>query len=636
MWEIKDEIWEKQIGLDITVSEDFSGREIHYNDFQNYNSPFGWNLISFGDDEYLIVNVKTESEFPRNILDNPDEEFLVNGKLFNMTRNKFGEWDVNLVEYDEEFIPGQPKNNSYESNNNNQYNNINNSYETQAFSFNNYENDREEQIRQQQNQIEELQRQLAYEQTQQLELERSQELLRKRNSEMLAQEQLRQKKEIELLENQLRLQKEQTQQIEIERNNKRLNELRNQIARTQAINSSALENFKIEENVAKTLGTTSTISSGFNQFSNSSLTNSFNRTMINDLSKKLDEQTMQIKSLRMDQKNNAKKLDDIEKRKQEIQTRENIMAQESRQAVKLWEIKFGNNSFGTDFAGRVISKDKFGQNSEGGWNIDYYSPNSMEPFIASTKTIRERAGKQAFSIEDKSYFILNNSGKWEIEQVKKGQKFEYSSKNITNIASNFKPEENTFNGNYESYSSLLINLNHFPLIHLDKFDQFLKQTLSNMSFFKELFVYSNERLYKKNESNISAYARIFFKTQSTKDEIEVLLASLSLKKGMMRFIGNFKETNRVDNISFSMVLMNHQKRLKFVHAQTNFELLRAHPIPLKIPLERLILDREYNSILKFHENNLWRQLKPFALDWNGNTYYVCDIDIDQLDISFAN
>ncbi|MBR2055555.1 MAG: hypothetical protein IJ970_00690, partial [Mycoplasmataceae bacterium] len=49
-----------------------------------------------------------------------------------------------------------------------------------------------------------------------------------------------------------------------------------------------------------------------------------------------------------------------------------------------------------------------------------------------------------------------------------------------------------------------------------------------------------------------------------------------------------------------------------------------------IPQEYLIIDKEYNSILKFHENDLWKKIKPFAIDWNGNVYYVCNIDIDMI------
>ena len=103
-----------------------------------------------------------------------------------------------------------------------------------------------------------------------------------------------------------------------------------------------------------------------------------------------------------------------------------------------------------------------------------------------------------------------------------------------------KPKNNNlFNGNYETYSSLLINLENFPLMHIGKFEDFLKNSLKDLSIFKNLFIYSNENLYRNNLSDISCYARVFFKTSSTKQELEVLMMSLTLKQGLLRFIENY-------------------------------------------------------------------------------------------------
>ena len=690
MLDVKDQIWEKQIGKGRIVGEDFSGREIHYDAYHNYSSPFGWTLLSFGGDEYLITHIKTEEEFPKTFTGSEDEEFEVNGKTFNIRKNISGEWDINLVEYDEEYIPAtqvsykpEPVTNLNNSMYNNQQQIVPPVDATQSFSFNNYSSSStpivenpvtSATIKNQQKQIEELQKQIAY---------------------------------------------EQTQQYEIQQNNKKLNDLKNELARTQSINISSVNNVPFSFGRTQSIPVPPVVNqfnTGFVPFSPSlqqpttidpvnqfhtqsinainnvpnnnvqSVAPSINKNLISNLTKKLDEQTMQIKSLRIEQKNNARKLDDIEKKKaNKLKQQKNMQNQEGmiedsqnnlktsllneeklikaleeerqkdaklaeekvkkaiadenlKRAQGVWEASFGSNSLATDFAGRVIIKEKFEEDVEGGWNLDFYNKQkSSDQYPASVQTIKERNGQLNFSINGKGYIVNNVDGVWKIETIEKGQNVQYSSKNMTSIASNYAPDDNKeFNGNYESYSSLLINLNHFPLIHLEKFEDFLKQTLQPLSFFKELFIYSNERLYRKDESNISAYARVFFKTGSTKEDIEILLASLSLKKAMMKFTSNFKQTNLRDQISFSMVLMSHQRTLKFVHAQTNFELLRKHPIPLKVPLERLILDKEYNSILKFHENNLWKQLKPFALDWNGNTYYVCDIDVEHMDLSVLN
>ena len=49
--EIKNQIWNSQIGENNTTGKDFSGRVINKDDYENYNSPYGWTLINFGNEE---------------------------------------------------------------------------------------------------------------------------------------------------------------------------------------------------------------------------------------------------------------------------------------------------------------------------------------------------------------------------------------------------------------------------------------------------------------------------------------------------------------------------------------------------------------------------------------------------------
>ena len=698
MWDIKDEIWDKQIGLGREIGKDFSGREIHFSEFQNNDSPYGWTLISLGDNEYLVVHLETEREFPNSIHDDGTDEFYINNKLFNVVRNVNGDWDVNSVEYNEEFIPNRvvehkevvvkPKqqpvykeksepsyedadaeykydegynegydegyNKAYEDSYKKAYNNIKREMQleqSQSFSIfnqsqnntrhfsspiNNYTPTRpislnsnsigysdDETIRSQKAQIDELERQLQYEQTHRLELNKARSDLRNRNSERLADEQLMQRKEIEMLENELRNQQAKAQRLEIERNRRRMEELRSEIERTQSINASTINEYYQDENTSKKLDYLNSVRSGSNSSS-----------IINDLTRKLNEQTMQINSLKMEQEFNARKLSDIERKKYLAKepveknvandlknsgsfVRRSIGSKrliDNPQAQKMWDIQFGQfTNFGTDFAGRVLIKSKFGLNEEGGWDIDFYDSQSSDIYVAAIATIEERGGRQSFNANGKKYFVTRANDKWEFVDMKDKKKFDMSPLNMATIASTITPDKQMSNGNYETYSSLLVNLINFPLIHLDKFEEFLRAALSKLPFFKDIYIYSNERLYKKNESNISAYARVFFKSSSTKDDIDILLTSISLKKGMNRFIHNFAETNDLDQMTFTLVLNNHKKLLKFVHAQSNFEILRAHPVPIRIPARSLILDKEYNAILKFHENDLWKKLKPIAL-----------------------
>lgn len=740
MLDLKDDIWYKQIG-DKEKGFDFSGREIHKDQFQNYDSPYGWTYLEFDADDYLVVNVATEPEMPTDFLDDGTTEFVVNDKLFNITKNnENNEWDINSIEYKKEYIPPKkeyipPKQKNkkvvseqviqinkddedeyvfdeeddepeYSYSSDEEYDlKDQDNYEQENLKYDDQFNNSQEQ------ELRRLEALLEKEKQKQKELESSKRRMFARNSRKMNERKFNQQREISQLENQLEQAKQRAQQIQIENNRRRVNELKQEIARTQQLNLSSLNSYQDDHYSTYSndmMNLTSPIS--YNDASNyhfrntQTIPHNYNNSgnsLISSIAKKIEEQTVQIEALKLDQKVNERKIEDLKKQKEkqwlekekqkvieekvkiekqqlELERQQKILQEKTmqenkkqkpeykiyepipvhqyepvlmprydepapqiskgknlsddKQAQKVWAFNFGENTLGSDFAGFVVIKDKFGLDEEGGWDIDYYDENSFDVFLASTKLINTRAGRKIFDVNNIEYKITNINNKWEILKSAPGQRVEYTAQNFESIAANLTPNEEKFlNGNnYETYSSLLINLNHFPLIQLDKFEEFLKTSLSHLPFYKELYIYSNERLYKNQESNISAYARVFFKSSSTKDDVDILLLSLSLKKGVKAFVNRFRSTNDLDEISFSMVLMSHQKHLKFVHAQTNFELLRAHPIPLKIPFDRLILDKEYNSILKFHENNLWKQLKPFALDWNGNVYYVCDVDADIL------
>lgn len=592
---IENKIWEKQIGTNVAVGFDFAGREIHMVEYENYSSKYGWTLIDFGDDEFLVVHILTKQEFPKDIEKQQDREFVVNDNIFTISKNDENGWDINLIEY--------------------KHNN------TSTFNLD-IENDEEEF-----NETDEEEYKDEYEHG-----ELFSETQNKEESNMNDHEVNRilksQEREIRLLENEIKQEKEKTQIFKIENNEKILNELKKQLRHTKEINNSNtlnLDRYKSFDNSSAYdfNGATRSFESTLNVNKSSNI--------IDDLTKKMNEQTIQLESLKMNEKLNKMRLEDIEKSK----------SLPSDVYLKQWELQFGNASFGVDFAGVVVSKDKFNTNEDGGWNVDYYNKELSSSFyIASNKTIIERNGQMKFRINDTSYIVDNDGKNWTIKKyVEDGKNIQNNlPKSFIRIAKNIQPDEyKEFSGSsYNTYSSLLINLEHFPLQQLNKFDYFLRKTLENLPYFKDLFIYSNERIYEKNASNISAYARIFFKSESTRDDIEILLLGVSLKKAMKRFISKFKFSSRNDLLSFTIFLYNHGKTLKFIHAQTNFELLRIHPIPLRLPQECLIVDREYNSILKFHENNLWKKLRPYAIDQNSTTYYICEIDLDDIDTPMFN
>lgn len=604
MEEFKNEMWEKQIDPTSEYGFDFSGREIHKQDFQKYNSPFAWTIIALGENHFLVANVNTVYELPDNFEDVDNKEFNINNKIFSFTKNINNQWDINLIRY-ENF---QDSNSDFR---NNDLPNVNsNNFDYFSKNNNDYEKMLSEKLKEQQKKL-------------QIALEESKIKTEKFKEELL-QEKLIQNKRIKELENKLiESEKEYSRKLEMLKNNPSLSEM-NPNRQFNDIDYSY-------QNKRNNIGEKDHFDFPFaNQISPSS----YNKNIMDDLSKKIEENTMQIEILEENQKkrNLAKREFEQMQNLSNEEFVENKNIKLDRQVEKLWEFQFGSKLFSTDFSGRMVQKDKYKKNEEGGWDIDFYDEKkSPDIFIASIKTIVERNGRSSFSIKNFNYNVTQNNGKWEIVKTPLNQKFEYSSRKFTNIASNIRPTSvEKISGNYEFYSSLLINLIHFPLIYLNKFELFLKQSLSDLPCFKEFYVYSNENIYKNNNSNISSYARVFFKSKSIQDDIDILFISLSLKKGMSRFIENFKFTNKMDLLTFSMVLMSHKTSLKFINAQANFDLLKSNPIPARIPQEYLIIDKEYNSILKFHENDLWKKIKPFAIDWNGNVYYVCNIDIDMI------
>ena len=597
--EIKNQIWNTQIGENNTMGKDFSGRVISKDEYENYSSPYGWSLINFGNDEYLIVHLDSKKEFPENITEKENEEFIVNNKIFSVNKNMSGEWDINLIEYKTTNLDENENTSNTKESKDETRDDLD--FKDSEFHFNNL------------------------------------------NDDLIKQ----QEKEIKTLEIELSQLKENEQKIVIEKNNQKLQNLKNEIQKTKEFSLlNNINNIKKESNIGatsylkldddlrnnKNLDSTLIVQENF-------LDNNSSDNIIQKLTRKLNEQTIQLERLKLDDKINQMKLDSLNYfDKLNINTNTlNTSVDLYSIAIKQWEIQFKDKTFATDFANRIIFKDKFGSNIEGGWNVDYFDKDSTDVFVASSLTIAERSGKKKFIIDNVEYNIIKDNNKWEIvSSPLNGINFDYSTKKITNIASVMKPKNNNlFNGNYEIYSSLLINLENFPLMYINKFEDFLKNSLKDLSIFKNLFIYSNENLYRNNLSDISCYARVFFKTSSTKKEIEVLMMSLSLKQGLLKFIENYwRISEKNAQISFSMFLYNHQKRLKFVQAETNFELLKYHPIPMRIPKNSLILDGEYNSTLKFHENNLWRKLKPYSLDYKGNVYYICNIDIENINIAF--
>ena len=299
-------------------------------------------------------------------------------------------------------------------------------------------------------------------------------------------------------------------------------------------------------------------------------------------------------------------------------------------ALAQWDAHFGAQTQARDFANKVLIKSEFGKNGPGGWGLDHYTDNPDDgSYISSLAALVQRQGRRRFKVDDHEYEVRNQAGQFVIVSLPTRSYTLDSATQVAHQIASLKPDQvKDFCGTYESYASVLINLNHFPVDYLDKFGLFLKQMLHDQPLYKEHFIYLNKRAYERGHSNITSYARVYFKYGATRDEVQILLVTLTFKAALIQFINNYRAKNNRFVVSFSMVLSNHRSEFKFIQAQTNYDILRRHPVPFKLPLYKLVLDQEFNMLLQYHENELWKKLRPFALDQTGQKYYICDLNPD--------
>ena len=579
MWEQYEDVWDEQIGYNVKVAHDFSGREIHKEDFGNPNSPFGWTLLPFPqNDSFLVVHNKTMAEFPENT----DGEFIINGKIFEIQESvlKNGSLDINQV-----------------------------TYET----------------------TEERRYRLARENTQQVPVgdsegliklkQKMQDLEQKYQNSIFAANQASDKNQQEQvvmwqdLSQKFQQQEQQLQALKANQANQeeKIRQQNQQILELEKTATINLQELERKNHEIANLKQKNTVATGFN------------KTPIPQATQALQTQPQQ----------------QIEKKQQNwketgLNNNNNTSSFRVFSPTQVagfdplgeWEHHYGDRLIATDFAGKVMVKTEFGKNNEGGWGIDHYTDQKADGyFICSLYSIAQRKGQSQFIIDGKEYQIVVRNGQRMILDRNIVNHSLYSQNEIDNQVQNLAPVDvKKFNGTYESYASLLINLNHFPVDYLDRFEAFLRHMVSDLPVYKDLFMYLNKRAYESGNSNITSYARIFWKFASTKEEIEILMVVLSLKNALIQFVNNYRSKNHRYVVSFSMVLSNHKRQFRFIQAQTNYDILRTAPVPFKIPLYKMILDKEFNSVLQYHENELWKKLKPFAIDHEGQTYYICDLD----------
>ena len=591
MWELYEEIWDEQIGYKALVGHDFSGREIHREDFRNPNSAFGWTLLPFGDNEsFLVVHNETMGEFPDDI----SEEFFINGKIFEIKESESGDGslEINEISYettqDRDYRINQHNAAKAELERQRKQLEEEPDDETDTFSFS-----EKKQIKQQPNfgakaanfnNKEKMtttseQDLIIYNLNQKFQLQEQELNALKENQKTQELKILEQKKQIMDLEKSASLSydvESKTNEVELLRRNDNNN------WNTQQL----------------TTNVTNLVSPAHQQLSSN-----------NSLTTNLSSANFQLSS----QSNH-----------------ENLVTKQLT-PTEQWEKEFGDKPIALDFSGRMMIKTEFGKNVDGGWAFDNYTSDEKEGFyISSLYAISQRAGKSEFKVDDKEFKIVDENGKKKIVDKNKIPYSVYSKEKInTKVISLAPGDAKKFNGTYESYASILINLNHFPIDYLDKFESFLKEMLKDLPVYKDYFIYLNKRAYENGSSNITSYARVFLKFASTKEEIEILIISLSLKNALIKFVNNYRSKNNRFVVSFSMVLSNHRGQFKFIQAQTNYDILRNRPVPFKIPLYKLILDEEFNSVLQYHENELWKKLRPFALDHAGQKYYICDVDPEE-------
>ena len=584
MWELYEEIWDEQIGYKTLVGYDFSGREIHRDDFRNPNSPFGWTLLPFGDNEsFLVVHNETIGEFPDDI----SEEFFINGKIFEIKESESGDGSLEINEI------------SYET--------------TQDRDYRiNQHNAAKAELERQRKQLEQEEDTDTFSFTEKKPAPKAQpnfgikkpapakEKMVTTSEQDLVIYNLNQKFQMQEQELQALKENQKTQELKILEQKKQIMDLE----KTAALNYIEVEP---KTNEVELLSTTNTNKWGTQQLTSTNLVsaNAHQQLTSNNLTTNLSSQLASP----MHQNLVTKELSPIEH----------------------WEKEYGDKPIALDYSGKMMIKTEFGKNIEGGWAFDNYTSDDKDGYyISSLYAISQRAGKAEFKVDDREFKVVDENGKKKIVDKNKIPYSVYSKEKInTQVISLAPGDAKKFNGTYESYASILINLNHFPIDYLDKFEAFLKEMLKDLPVYKDYFIYLNKRAYENGSSIITSYARVFLKFASTREEIEILIISLSLKNALIKFVNNYRSKNNRFVVSFSMVLSNHRGQFKFIQAQTNYDILRSRPVPFKIPLYKLILDEEFNSVLQYHENELWKKLRPFALDHAGQKYYICDVNPEE-------
>ncbi len=85
-----NDIWNKQFGDDQLTLLDFTGKTIKKEDYRNHNSRFSWDVYSFKNNNYIIVNSLTLIQMPNNCENN----FWIDNQEYKFIRQPNGSFNI--------------------------------------------------------------------------------------------------------------------------------------------------------------------------------------------------------------------------------------------------------------------------------------------------------------------------------------------------------------------------------------------------------------------------------------------------------------------------------------------------------------------------------------------------------------
>ncbi|MGL5308805.1 MAG: hypothetical protein ACRC9F_02020 [Metamycoplasmataceae bacterium] len=304
---------------------------------------------------------------------------------------------------------------------------------------------------------------------------------------------------------------------------------------------------------------------------------------------------------------------------------------------KIWESLFGDEIIVNDFAGTQIVKYEFDMGTKNSWKTDHYNAEVDDNiFIAASKNIDKRAGRESFEIDNVEYKIVVVNGKYSIVSSKQKTKLLFAPELLFNEIEKYFPSfltnQKTQSPEVLNHSSLLINLSVFPIDELEKLRILMQKLLKEIDIFQDIFIYiANKPKNNENDLNMdNCYVRIFFNSNNTIDQdIKIFNISIIIKNALSIVISNIRTIyNLFASTNFTMYLINHNKQYKYISWFTSHDIDENENRPKRLNRGELIVDRFYYDL--FTSTKGYKHSFVALRSKSDNNFFLCNLDINNM------